>query len=200
MAQVEQHLVPEPRVQQVQHRVLDAADVQVDAAGVVGAVLAGRGPIQYRSFSGSTERFAVRRVDVAQLVPARTGPVAAWCWCRGGRSSGRRPDPARPRPSRSRGPAAATARSRASVRVERLRRVVVDLGQLDRQHALRAARAPRRPRRRRSGTARPSSAGGRTASRAACTARCRGRAVLLQPGDDRLLGLVDVHAVQEARS
>ena len=39
MAQVEEHLVPEPRVQQVQHRVLDAADVQVDAAGILRPVL-----------------------------------------------------------------------------------------------------------------------------------------------------------------
>ena len=36
MAEVEQHLVPEAGVQQVQHGVLDAADVQVDAAGIAG--------------------------------------------------------------------------------------------------------------------------------------------------------------------
>jgi hypothetical protein len=42
VAQVVQHLVPEARVQQVQHRMLDAADVQVDAAGVAGRC----GPIQ----------------------------------------------------------------------------------------------------------------------------------------------------------
>jgi hypothetical protein len=42
VAEVVQHLVPEPRVQQVQHRVLDAADVQVDAARWPSW----RGPIQ----------------------------------------------------------------------------------------------------------------------------------------------------------
>ena len=31
VAEVVEHLVPEPRVQQVQHRVLGPADVQVDA-------------------------------------------------------------------------------------------------------------------------------------------------------------------------
>ena len=40
--EVEQHLVPEPRVEQVQHRVLDTADVEVDASGIAGPL----GPIQ----------------------------------------------------------------------------------------------------------------------------------------------------------
>ena len=52
VAEVEQHLVPEAGVQQVQHGVLDAADVQVDAAG--DGPTSGRGPIQYASTSGST--------------------------------------------------------------------------------------------------------------------------------------------------
>jgi hypothetical protein len=34
---LEEHLVPEPGVEQVQHGVLDTADVEVDAARVTGA-------------------------------------------------------------------------------------------------------------------------------------------------------------------
>ena len=49
MAEVVEDLVPEPGVQQVQHRVFDAAHVQVHPARVPGF----RGPIQYRSTSGS---------------------------------------------------------------------------------------------------------------------------------------------------
>ena len=45
VAEVEQHLVPEAGVQQVQHGVLDAADVEVDAARVVRAHVV-CGPIQ----------------------------------------------------------------------------------------------------------------------------------------------------------
>ena len=50
VAQVEQDLVPEAGVQQVQHGVLDAADVQVDAADVARLAR----PSQYCSSSGST--------------------------------------------------------------------------------------------------------------------------------------------------
>ena len=50
VAEVEQHLVPEARVQQVQHRVLDAADVEVDAARRAVAAC----PSSTRSTSGST--------------------------------------------------------------------------------------------------------------------------------------------------
>ncbi len=42
MAEVEQDLVPEAGVQQVQDGVLDAADVQVDATGVVGPHIGAR--------------------------------------------------------------------------------------------------------------------------------------------------------------
>ena len=51
MPQVVQDLVPEPGIEQVQDRVLDAADIEVDATGVAGAIRAvptgvARGPIQ----------------------------------------------------------------------------------------------------------------------------------------------------------
>ena len=80
VAQVVQHLVPEARVEQVQHGVLDAADVEVDAARVAGA---GRGagdrlgarPHPVGLVLGVDERRGVRRVEVAQVVPARPGPV-----------------------------------------------------------------------------------------------------------------------------
>ena len=62
MAEVEQHLVPESRVKQVQHRVLGAADVEVHRHPVVLFVLGDEGA-------------AVVRVNVAQIVPAATGPL-----------------------------------------------------------------------------------------------------------------------------
>jgi hypothetical protein len=55
VAEVEQHLVPEAGVEQVQHGVLDAADVQVDPARMSGPC----GPIQYRSTVGSTNAFSL---------------------------------------------------------------------------------------------------------------------------------------------
>ena len=79
--QVEQDLVPEPRVQQVQHGVLDAADVQVHAArGTGGGVVLRPHPVllELRVDDGGAGGRAVggvRRVEVAQVVPARPGPV-----------------------------------------------------------------------------------------------------------------------------
>ena len=71
VAQVEQHLVPEAGVQQVQHRVLGAADVQVDAAAVALPLRAH--PVAL--VLGVDERLVVRGVEVAQLVPARPRPL-----------------------------------------------------------------------------------------------------------------------------
>ena len=62
VAEIEQHLVPEPRVEQVQHRVLRAADVEIDRHPVFLLVL-------------RDERAVVLRIDVAQVVPARAGPL-----------------------------------------------------------------------------------------------------------------------------
>ena len=67
--------MPEAGVEQVQHRVLDAADVEVDAAWIVLTVRlrAGAGPVAL--VFQVDELFSVVRVDVAQLVPGGTCPV-----------------------------------------------------------------------------------------------------------------------------
>ena len=59
---VEEHLVPEARVEQVQHRMFRAADVEVD-----------RQPLLQQA--GIAERLVVVRVDVAEVVPAAAGPL-----------------------------------------------------------------------------------------------------------------------------
>ena len=61
-AQIEQDLVPESAVQEVQHRVLGAADVEID-----------RKPVLLDR--GVDEAFLVLRVCVAQVVPAGAGPL-----------------------------------------------------------------------------------------------------------------------------
>ena len=61
-AQVEEHLVPEARVQQVEHRVLRAADVQVDVHPVALGLARER-------------RRVVARVGEAQVVPAAPRPL-----------------------------------------------------------------------------------------------------------------------------
>ncbi len=59
--------MPEPRVQQVQDGVLDTADVQPHAAVARGAV----GRVHPVALDlGVDETFAVRRVEVTQVVPA----------------------------------------------------------------------------------------------------------------------------------
>ena len=60
---VVEHLVPEARVEQVQHGVLDAADVEVD-----------RHPVALR-LRRTTARRVVVRVEEAQVVPARARPL-----------------------------------------------------------------------------------------------------------------------------
>ena len=158
VTEVEQHLVPEAGVQQVQHGVLDAADVEVDATGMVGAhVGAGPGPVGLDR--RVDERVLVGRVEVAQLVPARAGPLrhhvrVAAVHLRSVAeverdldpvgSGGRAGSPDWRTRRRDRTCAARTSRSRAARPAA----------------SSRAARAGCRRRRRRSGTARPSSAGG----------------------------------------
>ena len=78
MAEVEQDLVPEAAVQEVQHGVLDTADVQVDAACALDRLrrtIGGRRthPIPLRR--GLDDDVVADRIDVAQVVPARTGPL-----------------------------------------------------------------------------------------------------------------------------
>ena len=73
MAEVEQDLVPEAAVQEVQHGVLDTADVQVDAACALDRLrrtIGGRRthPIPLRR--GLDDDVVADRIDVAQVVPA----------------------------------------------------------------------------------------------------------------------------------
>ena len=107
VAEVVQHLVPEAGVEQVQHGVLDAADVEVDAAGVARRLRAHPVALDL----GVDEAVLVGGVEVAQLVPARTGPLRHHVQLAPVAASGRRPGRARRPASRRRGPAAAPART-----------------------------------------------------------------------------------------
>ena len=71
VAEVVEDLVPEPGVQQVQHRVFYATHVQVHPARIARASRPHPVPLHLRIAEG---RF-VDRVEIAQLVPARTGPL-----------------------------------------------------------------------------------------------------------------------------
>ena len=109
VAEVEQHLVPEAGVQQVQHGVLDAADVQVDAARVVGPDVGLRAhPVALDR--RVDERVLVRRVEVAQLVPARAGPLRHHVGVAPVRLRAVAEVERRPRPSRSAGRAGSPGR------------------------------------------------------------------------------------------
>ena len=69
VAEVEEHLVPEPRVQQVKHRMLGTAHVQVDAARVEAAIAALALQPVALGLGGEHAR-TVRGIAVAQVVPA----------------------------------------------------------------------------------------------------------------------------------
>ena len=74
MPEVVEHLVPEPRVQQVQHGVFDATDVEVDASRMVRADIGSWAhPVRLDLTVDETQ--FVRGVEVTQLVPARPGPL-----------------------------------------------------------------------------------------------------------------------------
>ena len=74
VAEVEQHLVPEAGVQQVQHGVFDAADVQVHAAGLAGGLVVVRThPVVELVLLHHV--LGVGRVEVTHVVPAGAGPV-----------------------------------------------------------------------------------------------------------------------------
>src|SRR5699024_8365104 len=64
-----------PRVQQVEHRVLDSTDVEVDDARVVGAVDLRTGARPVARVLQCTHLVGVGGDDVAQLVPARSRPL-----------------------------------------------------------------------------------------------------------------------------
>ena len=74
-AQVKEHLVPEAGVEQVQHGVLDAADVQIHTTRIVFTVLvwARAGPVAL--VFDIAEGLAIAGIDIAQLVPGRTRPL-----------------------------------------------------------------------------------------------------------------------------
>ena len=81
MAEIEEHLVPEARVEQVQHGVLGAADVEIDAAGglPIGDC---RLPIGFERSRHPvalgvrpTKRLEFSRIAVAEVIPARAGPL-----------------------------------------------------------------------------------------------------------------------------
>ena len=69
VAEIEQHLVPEARIEQMQDGMLDAADVEVDGHPVF---------FLFRI----DELFGVVRIDIAQVIPADFRPIGAWCWFR----------------------------------------------------------------------------------------------------------------------
>ena len=71
VAEVEQHLVPEPGVQQVQHGVLDAADIQVHTAGFL--LIRGAHPVLFVLWVA--ERVLVRGIHIAELVPGTSRPL-----------------------------------------------------------------------------------------------------------------------------
>ena len=89
VAQVVQHLVPEPGVQQVQHRVLHAADVQVDAARVAGPGRVLAQPVVARSSGRRTARRSAGPGSAGST--SRSRPTAASCWSRGGSAAGPTP-------------------------------------------------------------------------------------------------------------
>ena len=75
MAEVVEHLVPETRIQKVQHRVLDTADVEVHSTRVVRSVFGRPRAHPVGLIADIAELFAVVRVGVAQLVPRTARPL-----------------------------------------------------------------------------------------------------------------------------
>ncbi len=62
MSAVKQHLVPEPRIQQVQHGVLGTADIQIHRQPLSG---------EFRI----NKRVVILGIDKPHVVPARPGPL-----------------------------------------------------------------------------------------------------------------------------
>ena len=71
LAKVEQHLVPKARVQQMQHRVLRSANIQIDPR--CGIVASRTHPVALRFVADKA--VVVLRVEIAQIVPATAGPL-----------------------------------------------------------------------------------------------------------------------------
>ena len=131
VAQVEENLLPEAGVEQVQDRVLDAADIHVGAAA--NLALARAHPVGKVLLAGET--LGVRRVGVAHLVPARARPLGhrvglAAVGLGAIAQVERDVHPFLGATQRGLG------RGVGVVRVEGARAVVADLGQLDGEHVL----------------------------------------------------------------
>ena len=75
VAQIVKDLVPEPRIQQVQHRVLDTAHVQVDTTRIVGSVLGRPRTHPIRLVLRGAHLVLVVRIGVSQFVPRTSGPL-----------------------------------------------------------------------------------------------------------------------------
>ncbi len=73
IAQIEQHIVPESRVKQVQHGVLDAADVQIHSRP--RAVAGGMGPHPITLGLRAAELALVARVKEPEVIPAASSPL-----------------------------------------------------------------------------------------------------------------------------
>ena len=67
--------MPEARIQQVQNGMLDAADVEVQAARIAETVQLRPRTHPVRLVLPGAELFFVGRVDVAQLIPRASGPL-----------------------------------------------------------------------------------------------------------------------------
>ena len=166
-AEVEQHLVPEARVQQVQHRVLDTADVEIDAARVGHA---GGGTLDGLRVLGHPVPLVLRVDRTSRGWPGRGSagststirPSWASCWSRGGSLRTPRPSPRSSSTSTHSGTrdSGGSGELLASSGSNVFGRVVGHLGQRHRQHRVGHGVGDPAPRRRRSGTARPSSAAG----------------------------------------
>ena len=166
VAEIEQDLVPEAGVEEVQDGVLDPAHVEVHPTGIAGAsrVLAHPVALVRRIAEGIARWWGRGSAARTSTIP----PTAASRSARGCRSAHRPRDPAVrwPTPPLGRGAAAARRwRPRGPGGWGRSRPSRAGSGVAGH----RAGHAPPRRRRTRSGTARPSSAAGRTASPAACT-------------------------------
>ena len=92
VAEVVQHLVPEARVEEVQHRVLDAADVEVDEPGLRRAVeraCPAPTPARPRDRRAGPRWSGRGSAGSTNTIP----PTAASCWSRGGTRAARRRNP-----------------------------------------------------------------------------------------------------------
>ena len=77
VSKIEQHFLPETRIQQVQHGVLGAADVQIDTSGLGTAH-----PVVFGFFTDKP--LIVVRIAKSQVIPARACPLRHYVCFAGG--------------------------------------------------------------------------------------------------------------------